>query len=499
MDNPIGSLIGFGIIIYIVFNLIIALAELMGANPHYIVIILTGLYFFIGYRESDKFRYHKKTFYYFAILLALVINWATFSAHDSIMLKAILVIEGVLVISYVSMKKYKTSARISFNEKHSQTILDNIIKAEVQSVMPEIMSYSKTDFRGIHSLLLDEIPKDYLKPENNSEFTIKAENFLKKIEPLNINYTNKHFNSAVSIMFGQLKGASGEKLAIDKIKGTGKKFISNAVIKSSEGQAEIDAIVFGKNKIYTFECKDYSAKEIVLNSSGYLYKIKNNDEEERIEVLSQVERHNRIIKSAFGQEVQIINTIIITDRNTKVTSQLNNDYLKLYHVDMLSFFVSQIEQGGDELMEMYEVVKGIEKSFPLPDLDLIEEKIKEAVAEEIENISTFVRAFPNTENIFVGLSEKIIHSLNNDKSKLWLKAYDIEKIQSYIDKEISYKKAHLDKSIAFRDELLSKKRSLETITNPFNKITPEFLERCHASAEKLSANNAHWHKINALD
>lgn len=43
-----------------------------------------------------------------------------------------------------------------------------------------------------------------------------------------------------------------------------------------------------------------------------------------------------ILKSAFGSDKEIINCIVITDENTKVTNEYDSPYFKIIHVDMLS-------------------------------------------------------------------------------------------------------------------------------------------------------------------
>lgn len=171
----------------------------------------------------------------------------------------------------------------------------------------------------------------------------------------------------------RLKGYYGEERLYKKMNSTGVSYFEGNTFLSdiSNRTTEVDALIIADDSLHVFEVKDYSAKEIILEKSGYFYKVDYYGNEQKMETLGQVERCNSILIEILGREIPIYNYIVLSDPETKVINHFDNERLKVMHIDAIPFSLNSIKQT--ETTETYKnIMQRLENS-------LVAEKLYPAV------------------------------------------------------------------------------------------------------------------------
>lgn len=207
----------------------------------------------------------------------------------------------------------------------------------------------------------------------------------------------------------RLKGYYGEQNLNKKLTSSGVDFVDGLTYQSkiTGRTVELDAMIICDDSLHVFEVKDYSAKKIVLEKSGYFYKVGYNDEEQKMETFSQVERCNNVLRDILGKDIPIYNYIILSDAETRVVNHFDSDQLKVIHVDAVPFVLSGIKQTGTT--DVYKRIK---------------RQMSEAITEERSYAAVdVVEARNRLEAEMSAMREQMGH----------LKTYSEQVVKTYID------------------------------------------------------------------
>lgn len=255
-----------------------------------------------------------------------------------------------------------------------------------------------------------------VKRYKNSEFSDKARRFMALLDtatehmPEDIKYRSYALKSKYELMASLVKGYKGEEKTKEVFRSSGTMFSSgdNFLIPKSDLSEkaqilEVDFMVIGDGAVYLFENKDFSADKIVLEASGYFYKVDKYGKEHKLETLNQANRQRNLLRSMLGDDIEIINFIVLSDSETKIINNFNLSSIKVVHIDGLAFYLSEIKQKNAEFSSkaknILEPFRKEESAFEFFDIDaeldclmgLIKEKSKEideagAMAEELKLI-----------------------------------------------------------------------------------------------------------------
>ncbi|SMP57377.1 Nuclease-related domain-containing protein [Anoxynatronum buryatiense] len=181
--------------------------------------------------------------------------------------------------------------------------------------------------------------------------------------------------------FGEVKAQKVlDNLAIEYMEGF------NFHGKDSTESVEIDFLTIVKGTLYTIEVKDYSADEIAIESSGQLMKWING-RSEPLEIMNQVSRHGKFLRSIFGNQMQIISIIALSDKNTRVIDNFNSDTLKVVYVDALPFLIGAAQTEADlDLLSQLLKYKTKPKMFPFFDIDTMRSELHDQLLAERQEL-----------------------------------------------------------------------------------------------------------------
>lgn len=366
-----------------------------------IVSIVFLLFFSILYENAS---YKKKSVYgfifnlYVSLLTFVPIAFfvsggiiAKFIDPTDLMI-SILVLDIVAVYFYTSGELQTIKSQVEVHKKSAIKSISLLLNKEIIKRVPRTsMLDSRIDI--VNKYYIENIDESSLCWYTNEEFAIKArqlidtldvmkEEIRKELEIVK-NITEKHYylayedqkqsnnyNSSISQCKSILKGQAGEDKVNEILKSLGITYYSsfNFLDDSANESVEIDFLTVLDGIIYVIEVKDYSADKIVLKNTGQFIK-ENNKNSYTLDTLNQISRHNHFLRNVYGP-LDIINFIVLTDKNTLVEDEFKNKNIQVLYIDGLRFKLNKSQSEADKhLLSLINKNRTKPKLFPFFDID----------------------------------------------------------------------------------------------------------------------------------
>lgn len=327
----------------------------------------------------------------FSVSGSIIDKFTLRTDYNAIMI-SILVLDFVAVYFYTSGEEQKIKSQLEVHKKSAIKSISLLLNKEIIKRVPRTsMLDSLIDI--VNKYYIENIDESSLCWYTNEEFAIKArqlidtldgmkEEIRKELEIVK-NITEKHYylayedqkqsnnyNSPISQCKSILKGQAGEDKVNEILKSLGITYYSsfNFLDNSANESVEIDFITVLDGIIYIIEVKDYSADKIVLKNTGQFIK-ENNRNSYTLDTLNQISRHNHFLRNVYGP-LDIINFIVLTDKNTLVEDEFKNKNIQVLYIDGLRFKLNKSQSEADKhLLSLINKNRTKPKLFPFFDID----------------------------------------------------------------------------------------------------------------------------------
>lgn len=176
-------------------------------------------------------------------------------------------------------------------------------------------------------------------------------------------------------------------------------------LKNSEGETvELDALVIHDSGLTVIESKDFKADEVVIDNSGYFYRVRRGVEE-RLDTLNQINRANGILRSIFGSGTLIKNILVLTNEETRVRNNFTDDYLQLVYYNALPFKLRSLSfidiSKIDSIKGILESNSTGERRYKMYNLELYINNLILLLKSDIEQLKSYISKYDGKEDISV--------------------------------------------------------------------------------------------------
>lgn len=207
----------------------------------------------------------------------------------------------------------------------------------------------------------------------------------------------------------------------------------NAVCKSPTGETiEVDAIFVYNDVVYTVEAKNYEAPKIVLSSGGSFSRFDKHGIEHPMDTLSQVTRHKRILKSILGNDVPIVNVIVLTNSDTLVENNFNTKELIVAALDSLPFIFSDTFKETELTRTVFNTLSRVQtegKQYEFPDVNLLKSDWNQFVLHAKQDALESVSLIFNLHDSLKELNERELKELITN---MYFKSFEYNQKNRYI-------------------------------------------------------------------
>ena len=227
-------------------------------------------------------------------------------------------------------------------------------------------------------------------------------------------------------------GLGGEENLFKVLDQLGIRSLNNAVCQAPTGETiEVDAIFVYNGTVYSVEAKNYEAPKIVLSSGGSFTRFDKHGIEHAMDTLSQVTRHKRILKTILGNEVPIVNVIVLTNSDTIVEDHFKNKELIVATLDSLPFIFSDSQTETDFSKLIYSKLQQVQtegKQYEFPDVSLLKNEWNQSVTALKSSIQQAVSIQSNLHQTLQELKENEIKKIFKEA---YFTPYDANALQKY--------------------------------------------------------------------
>lgn len=439
------------------------------------LLFIDHIYENVNYKKKSVYRFIY--YLYFSLLTLVPIAFVIFSfifevffeSYDYNKIMTIILVIDILVVLFYTRSELKTVKNKKNQEKelHKKNAIKSISRLLNKEIIKRVprtsMLDSSIDF--VNKLYLDNVERSPLCWYTNEEFAIKARQLLETLDTMKEeirkelelvkNHTEERYhlayedprrsnnnNSPISQCKSILKGQAGEDKVNEILKSLGISYYSsfNLLDNSANESVEIDFLTVLDGIIYVIEVKDYSADKIILKNTGQFVK-ENNENSYTLDTLSQISRHNHFLRNVYGA-LDIINYIVLTDKNTLVEDEFKNRNIQVLFIDGLRFKLNKPQSESDKhLLSMINKNRTNPKLFPFFDIDkaLMEvnrinnEKKKNSYfqIEELEKSEHLLKFNEEVKDIIAKELENNSYIQNNNLANEIIEELSVEAISKY--------------------------------------------------------------------
>lgn len=272
------------------------------------------------------------------------------------------------------------------------------------------LNLTNTDMYKESSKILDLLDRlKYIISGDNED--------LSKQLKLDLDLDNYSYDSMRAFSENISKGFRAEEIMMKKI-GHLDGLLDNITLEKNGQTVELDAILVNDDGVHLIEVKNYSADTIIFESSGMAYRNRRNHSE-KIDILDQVSRARNIIRDIIGPNINIYNVIVFADNNTKVIDHMNNENIKVVHMDLLSFLFQNQTNHKPENKDIENLLlesRVEERKYDFYDVTRVKSDFLDSIDRDIQTLHRVLDYIDNS-NLTDMEIKKIKTNLNNEISQ----------------------------------------------------------------------------------